>query len=35
VSSYSGEIARFFVAQGQLERSLDSYDRFVTSRFLP
>jgi taurine transport system substrate-binding protein len=35
VSAYSGEIARFFVAQGQLERSLDSYDRFVTSRFLP
>ena len=35
VSTYSGEIARFFVAQGQLEKSLDSYDRFVTTRFLP
>jgi taurine transport system substrate-binding protein len=35
VSAYSGDIARFFVARGQLEKSLDSYDRFVTTRFLP
>jgi len=35
VSSYSDEIARFFVAQGQLEKSLDGYDRFITTRFLP
>ena len=35
VSTYSGEIAHFFVAQGQFEKSLDSYDHFVTARFLP
>ena len=35
VSTYSLDIARFFVSRGQLEKSLDSYDRFVTTRFLP
>lgn len=35
VASYSVELARFFVAHGQLERSLDSYDRFIDTRFLP
>jgi ABC-type taurine transport system substrate-binding protein len=35
VASYSAELARFFVAHGQLEKSLDSYDRFVSTRFLP
>jgi ABC-type taurine transport system substrate-binding protein len=35
VSSYSLDTARFFVSRGQLEKSLDNYDRFVTTRFLP
>ncbi len=35
VSAYSIDIARFFVSQDQLAKSLDSYDRFVTTRFLP
>ncbi len=35
VSAYSAELARFFVSRGQLDKSLDSYDRFVTTRFLP
>jgi taurine transport system substrate-binding protein len=34
VSAYSGELARFFVDYGQLDASQDSYDRFVTTRFL-
>lgn len=34
VATYSKDLAEFFVAQGQLERALDSYDRFVTTRFL-
>lgn len=35
VAAYSGELARFFVAHGQLDEALDSYDRFVTTRYLP
>jgi ABC-type taurine transport system substrate-binding protein len=35
VSTYSVDIASFFVSRGQLDKSLDSYERFVTTRFLP
>jgi ABC-type taurine transport system substrate-binding protein len=35
VSTYSVDIASFFVSRGQLHKSLDSYERFVTTRFLP
>ena len=35
VSTYSIDIASFFVSRGQLDKSLDSYERFVTTRFLP
>jgi ABC-type taurine transport system substrate-binding protein len=35
VSAYSADIARFFVSRGQFDKSLDSYDRFVITRFLP
>ena len=35
VSAYSVDIARFFASQNQLEKSSDSFDRFVTPRFLP
>lgn len=35
VATYSAELARFFVANGQLEQSLDNYDRFIDTRFLP
>ncbi len=31
---YTKEIADFFVTQGQLEKALDNYDRFITTRFL-
>lgn len=34
VSAYTRDLAEFFVQQGQLEKSLDSYDRFITIRFL-
>ena len=35
VPSYSVDIERFFVSRGQLDKSLDSYDRFVTTHFFP
>jgi taurine transport system substrate-binding protein len=34
VVDYSKELADFFVAEGQLQRALESYDRFITTRFL-
>jgi taurine transport system substrate-binding protein len=34
VPTYIRDLAEFFVEQGQLEKSLDSYDRFITTRFL-
>ena len=34
VPAYFRELAEFFVEQGQLDKSLDSYDRFITTRFL-
>ncbi|HKJ52459.1 MAG TPA: ABC transporter substrate-binding protein [Gammaproteobacteria bacterium] len=34
VVDYSKELADFFVAEGQLPRALESYDRFITTRFL-
>jgi ABC-type taurine transport system substrate-binding protein len=34
VVDYSKELADFFVAEGQFPRALDSYDRFITTRFL-
>ena len=34
VPAYTKEVADFFVAQGQLEKSLESYDRYITTRFL-
>lgn len=34
VPAYSKELADFFVAQGQLGKALDSYDRFIVTRFL-
>ncbi|MDH3387768.1 MAG: ABC transporter substrate-binding protein [Gammaproteobacteria bacterium] len=34
VPAYSKDLADFFVAYGKLEKALDSYDRFVTTRFL-
>ena len=34
VSAYSKDLADFFVAQGKLSKALESYDRFVTTRFL-
>jgi ABC-type taurine transport system substrate-binding protein len=34
-SAYSVDIARFFVSRNQLEKSPDSFDSFVTTRFLP
>ena len=35
IAAYSAELARFFVANGQLEQTLDSYDRVVDARYLP
>jgi ABC-type taurine transport system substrate-binding protein len=35
VSAYSVDIARFFVSRNQLEKPPDSFDSFVTTRFLP
>ena len=35
VADYSGEIAEFFVSRGQLQKSLDSYESVITTRFLP
>jgi ABC-type taurine transport system substrate-binding protein len=35
VSAYSVDIARFFASRNQLEKSPDSFDSFVTARFLP
>ena len=35
VSAYSVDIARFFASRNQLEKSLDSFDSLVTTRFLP
>ena len=34
VVDYSKELADFFVAEGQLPRALENYDRFITTRFL-
>jgi taurine transport system substrate-binding protein len=34
VPAYIRDLAEFFVEQGQLDKSLDSYDRFITTRFL-
>ncbi|MBT8434262.1 MAG: ABC transporter substrate-binding protein [Gammaproteobacteria bacterium] len=34
VPAYIKDLAEFFVEQGQLENSLNSYDRFITTRFL-
>lgn len=34
VPAYSKSLADFFVAQGQLDTALESYDRFITTRFL-
>jgi len=34
VPAYTRDLAEFFVEQGQLDKSLDSYDRFITTRFL-
>jgi taurine transport system substrate-binding protein len=34
VVDYSKELADFFVAEGKLQRALESYDRFITTRFL-
>ncbi|MGD8348106.1 MAG: ABC transporter substrate-binding protein [Gammaproteobacteria bacterium] len=34
VVDYSKELADFFVAEGQMPRALESYDRFITTRFL-
>ena len=34
VATYTRDIADFFVAQGRLEKSLDSYDSFITTEFL-
>jgi taurine transport system substrate-binding protein len=34
VAEYSKDLAEFFVAHGQLSRSLEDYERFVTTRFL-
>ena len=35
VAAYNIDIASFFASRGQLETSLDSYDHFLTTRFLP
>ena len=34
VPAYSKSLADFFVTQGQLDTALESYDRFITTRFL-
>ena len=34
VADYTRDLADFFVQQGQLDKSLDSYDRYITTRFL-
>ena len=34
VVDYSKELADFFVAEGMLPRALESYERFITTRFL-
>ncbi len=34
VPAYSKEIADFFVEQGRLDKTLESYERFITTRFL-
>ena len=34
VVDYSKELADFFVAEGVLPRALESYERFITTRFL-
>ena len=34
VPDYTRKVAEFFVAQGRLSKSLDNYDRFITTRFL-
>jgi taurine transport system substrate-binding protein len=34
VPAYIKDLAEFFVEQGQLDKSLDSYDRFITTQFL-
>ncbi|MDH3450070.1 MAG: ABC transporter substrate-binding protein [Gammaproteobacteria bacterium] len=34
VSAYSKDLADFFVTQGRLDNALESYDGFVTTRFL-
>ena len=34
IADYSKDLAEFFVAHGQLSRSLEDYERFVTTRFL-
>jgi len=34
VPTYIRDLAEFFVEQGQLDKSLDSYDRFITTQFL-
>ncbi|MFT5219618.1 MAG: taurine transport system substrate-binding protein [Planctomycetota bacterium] len=34
VPVYTKEVADFFVEQGQLDKALDSYDKFITTRFL-
>ncbi|MDH3762603.1 MAG: ABC transporter substrate-binding protein [Gammaproteobacteria bacterium] len=34
VPAYSKDLADFFVAQGQLGKALENYDRFITTRFL-
>ena len=35
IADYSAELARFFVRHGQLESSMDTYEHYVTTRFLP
>jgi len=34
ISTYSKQLADFFVAQGQLDKSLESYAPYITTRFL-
>jgi taurine transport system substrate-binding protein len=34
IAAYSKDLAEFLVAHGQLEQALDSYESFVTTRFL-
>jgi len=34
VAAYTRDLADFFVKQGQLDKTLDSYDRYISTRFL-